>query len=159
MDASDVRRLLGADLLEGLPGWIAASEQGHGGEIRVCIEGSLPLEALWRIGKRASLEQVVRQRALEMFGQLGVWDTERNTGLLVYVLLAEHAIEIVADRGLGAVACEQWQTVADELSQAFRAGQASAGLRLALARCHCLMAEAGLAPDARNELPDPPHLQ
>ena len=69
---------------------VAASEKRHSGEIRVCAEAGLPLSYLWR-GASA------RERALAMFGKLRVWDTEHNNGVLIYLLLAEHAIEIVAD--------------------------------------------------------------
>jgi hypothetical protein len=55
---------------------------------------------LWRLGKHQSISQLTRQRAVTMFGKLRVWDTEHNNGVLIYVLLAEHAIEIVADRGV-----------------------------------------------------------
>ena len=72
---------------------MAASERRHSGEIRVCVEAGLPLSYLWR-GATA------RERAVTMFGKLRVWDTEHNNGVLIYLLLAEHRIEIVADRGL-----------------------------------------------------------
>ena len=72
---------------------VAASERRHSGEIRICVEAGLPLSYLWR-GLSA------RDRAITMFGKLRVWDTEHNNGVLIYLLLAEHAIEIVADRGL-----------------------------------------------------------
>ena len=74
---------------------VAASEATHSGEIRLCIEAGLPLSYLRR---RAT----ARERAVAMFGKLRVWDTAHNNGVLIYLLLAEHAIEIVADRGLSA---------------------------------------------------------
>jgi uncharacterized membrane protein len=81
---------------------VAASERRHSGEIRVCVEAGLPLSYLWRA--------TARDRAITMFGKLRVWDTEANNGVLIYLLLAEHAIEIVADRGLARhVPQAQWE--------------------------------------------------
>ena len=77
---------------------MAASERRHSGEIRVCVEAGLPLSYLWR-------DATARERAVTMFGKLRVWDTEHNNGVLIYLLLAEHAIEIVADRGLNRHVC------------------------------------------------------
>ena len=71
---------------------VAASESAHRGELRVVVEANLPLPGLWH-------GQSARGRAIELFSQLRVWDTEANSGVLIYLLLAEHAIEIVADRG------------------------------------------------------------
>lgn len=159
MDADDTRRAIPPALSEALTARIASSEGRHGGEVRLCVEASLPWSELRRIGRQASVEEVVRQRAWSQFGRLGVWDTERNTGVLVYVLLAEHAIEIVADRGLRAITPEQWQRVADELAQAFRGRQGGPGLLRALDRVEALLVAAGVAVDAVNELPDAPHLQ
>jgi uncharacterized membrane protein len=63
-----------------------------------------------------------RDRAITMFGKLRVWDTARNNGVLIYLLLAEHAIEIVADRGLNEhVGTEQWRAIVDGMREAFRA--------------------------------------
>ena len=82
---------------------VAASEARHSGQIRICVEAGLPFSYLWRHVRRGvPLRQVIRQRAVTMFGKLRVWDTERNNGVLIYLLLAEHAIELVADRGLNA---------------------------------------------------------
>ena len=84
---------------------MAASERRHTGEIRICIEAGLPASYLWR-------DATPRERAIAMFGKLRVWDTEQNNGVLIYLLLAEHAIEIVADRGLSRhVPDAQWQEV------------------------------------------------
>jgi uncharacterized membrane protein len=82
---------------------VARQRRRHSGEIRVCVEAGLPLSYLWR-GATA------RERAVTMFGKLRVWDTEHNNGVLIYLLLAEHAIEIVADRGLARhVPQAQWE--------------------------------------------------
>lgn len=110
-DEADVRRVLPAAALARLSARVTESELRHAGEIRVCVEASLPVSYLWR-GLSA------RQRALALFGKLRVWDTEHNNGVLVYLLLAEHAIEIVADRGLNRrVSAAQWQAIVDGLRQ------------------------------------------
>ena len=93
LDDRDALRALGADALERLARRVEASERRHTGEIRVCVEAGLPFSYLWR-GATA------RERAVQMFGKLRVWDTEHNNGVLIYLLLAEHRIEIIADRGL-----------------------------------------------------------
>jgi len=94
---------------------IAAGELRHRGQVCFAIEQSLPLRDL--IGARA-----VRERAHEVFAQLRVWDTVHNSGVLIYVLVAEHAIEIVADRGIAArVDASEWQAVCDRMLERFGA--------------------------------------
>jgi uncharacterized membrane protein len=73
---------------------IANTERLHGGELRCAIEGSLDGPQLWR-------DLTPRERAGAVFSQLRMWDTEANSGVLIYVLLADHAVEIIADRGYG----------------------------------------------------------
>jgi uncharacterized membrane protein len=159
LDADDARRAVPDALAAQWQDAVVRGEGQVGGEIRLCVEASLPLGELWRAGARYSLDGLVRQRALTLFGELGVWDTERNTGVLIYVLLAEHAIEIVADRGLRGIAPAQWQAIADELAQAFRKGQQHKALMQALARVQALLAGLNLPADAVNELPDWPQRQ
>jgi uncharacterized membrane protein len=155
-DEGDARRALGGGALERLQQRIAASERGHSGEIRVCVEAGLPLSYLWR-GATA------RERALAMFGKLGVWDTEGNNGVLIYLLLADHSIEIVADRGLSQrVGAKHWQAITAGMSEAFRAGRFEDGLNAAVdavtqaLREHFPLAAEGSNP---NELPDAPLLR
>ena len=94
----------------------------HSGEIRISVEAGLPLSYLWR-------DLTARDRAVTLFGKLRVWDTEHNNGVLIYLLLAEHAIEIVADRGLARhVAAAQWQALVAGMREAFRAGRFEEGL-------------------------------
>ena len=100
LDASAAERLIPAAMRQRLQQRVAASEQRHSGEIRLCIEAGLPLSYLWR---PASTPHITRQRALTLFGKLRVWDTANNNGVLIYLLLAERSIELVADRGLNAV--------------------------------------------------------
>jgi uncharacterized membrane protein len=150
-DEADVRRVLPAAALARLSARVTESELRHGGEIRLCVEASLPISYLWR-GLSA------RQRALALFGKLRVWDTEHNNGVLIYLLLAERAIEIVADRGLSRrVSAAQWQPIVEGLRQSLRDGQFEQGLNDAIRAVEALLAEhfpsqAGTPP--RNELPD-----
>ena len=159
MDADDSRRVVPPALAREWQQRMADSETRHAGEIRLCVEAALPLSYLWRLVRSGEVQPVVQQRARMMFSKLGVWDTERNTGVLIYVLLAEHAIELVADSGLRAIPAQAWQAITDDLAQAFREGQAQAGLKQALIRCEALLISTGLASDEHNELADEPFLK
>lgn len=133
LDADDTARLIRPAVMQRLTEHVAASERQHSGEIRMCIEASLPLSYLWRVNKTRSLADVTRERAVMMFSKLGVWDTAANNGVLVYVLLAEHAIEIVADRGIAAhVHASQWARLVADMGVDFRRGHAEDGLRRAI---------------------------
>ncbi len=133
LDADDTARLIPPAVMDRLTKQVAESERLHSGEIRICVEASLPLSYLWRVGKTPSLADVTRERAVMMFSRLGVWDTALNNGVLVYVLLAEHAIEIVADRGIAAhVDASQWAALVAGMSADFRRGAAEEGLRRAI---------------------------
>ena len=121
LDEADAKRLLGDGALQRIEARVAASESRHSGEIRVCVEAGLPLSYVRRAAP-------VRERAVMMFGKLRVWDTEHNNGVLIYLLLAEHAIEIVADRGVNTrVGAAQWQDLVDVLRTDLRASLASCG--------------------------------
>jgi uncharacterized membrane protein len=156
LDESDARRALSASALERLRAQIALSESAHSGEIRLCIEAGLPLSYLWRGASP-------RERALAMFGKLRVWDTEHNNGVLIYLLLAEHRIEIVADRGLARrVDAARWRAMANGMAAAFRERRFEDGLAQAIdavdaaLREHFALAYGELNP---NELPDEPVLR
>jgi uncharacterized membrane protein len=155
LDDSDTRRALPPEVLERLARHVAASERRHTGEIRIYVEAGLPASYLWR-------EATARERAIAMFAKLGVWDTEQNNGVLIYLLLAEHAIEVVADRGLSQhVDAQQWQQIVHGMSQAFRAGRYEEGLKQAVdAVTDLLVRHFPAAPGAANanELPDEPIL-
>jgi uncharacterized membrane protein len=128
---------------------IAATEQTHGGEIRFAVEGNLGAFDLWR-GVTA------RDRALEVFAQLGVWDTEANNGVLIYVLWADHDVEIVADRGFnGKVSPAEWAAVCKEMEKRFKAGDAEGAVIEGIREVGALIARHYPAAD-RNELPDRP---
>ncbi|RYF41780.1 MAG: TPM domain-containing protein, partial [Comamonadaceae bacterium] len=153
----DTRRAIPADMLARLQRRVAASEQRHSGEIRICVEAGLPLSYLWR-GAPA------RERAVTMFGKLRVWDTEHNNGVLIYLLLADHAIEIVADRGLARhVDDRQWQAMVARMAEAFRDQRYEDGLTQALEETSALLmtyfAVADTGKPNPNELPDSPVLQ
>jgi uncharacterized membrane protein len=156
-DETDVRRVLPEQALDRLEALVAESEKHHSGEIRLCVEAGLPLSYLWR-------DALPRERALAMFGKLRVWDTEANNGVLIYLLLAEHAIELVADRGLAhVVPPARWQAIVDGLREALRAGRFEQGLASAVSEVDRLLRDRfPLAEGERaqnpNELPDRPHL-
>lgn len=149
-DEADAQRVLPPQALARLAARVAESERSHGGEIRLCVEASLPLSYLWR---HAS----ARERAVTQFGKLRVWDTEQNNGVLIYLLLAEHAIEIVADRGLNQrVSAEQWRTVIESLRAALQAGRFEEGLMEAVKAVERLLAQhfPPTTEGPRNELPN-----
>lgn len=153
IDESEVRRVLPADLLARLGQRVAASELRHSGEIRICVEAGLPMSYLWRAAP-------ARERAIMLFGKLRVWDTADNNGVLVYLLLAEHAIEIVADRGIDAhVSDAEWSAMAQRMGAAFRERRFEDGLTQALEEVSALLvAHFPLSPGVANpnELPDAP---
>lgn len=152
-DRRDVVLALGSGALDRLTTRVAASETRHAGEIRLCIEAGLPPLAAWR-------GCTPRERALDCFSQLRVWDTEANNGVLIYLLLADRDIEIVADRGLHRRVGEaRWRRIADTLSDALRAGQFEEGLARAIDEVTDLLVQHfPLAVGAANpnELPNAP---
>ncbi len=153
LDERDAARVLAPEALARIEARVAASERRHSGEIRVCIEAGLPLSYLRRNASP-------RERAVAMFGKLRVWDTEHNNGVLIYLLLAEHAIEIVADRGLSRhVDAAQWQAIMATMRAAFQASEFEPGLAQAVDAVDALLAKHfPLAPGEANpnELPDAP---
>lgn len=154
-DETDTRRCLPAAALTRLTERVRLSEAGHRGQIRLCVESSLPVAAVWA-------GMTPRARALDRFAHLGVWDTETNVGVLIYLLLADRAVEIVADRGLRQRVSEaQWAALAQQMGQAFAGGQFEAGLLAAVDAVDALLRQEvprqpGEAQD--NELPDAPLL-
>jgi uncharacterized membrane protein len=133
MDARASRRLLDDAACQRLQARVVASERGHGGEIRLAVEGGLPASYLWR-GASA------RERAITLFGKLRVWDTEHNNGVLIYVQLADRALEVVADRALHrACAPTDWQDLLGVLREGLRRGDAEAALSDAVDRLDALM--------------------
>ncbi len=135
---------------------VAAAERHHRGELRFVVEAGLPLNDL--------LHNVSpRQRAIEVFSHLRVWDTEDNSGVLIYVQLIDRRVEIIADRGISArVAQVEWDAVSRGMEAAFRTGAYGRGAVTAIDSVGRLLAEhfpaaAGSAENP-NELPDRPVL-
>ena len=93
---------------------IAECEAHHAGEIRFVVETAFDLPELWH-------DLPARQRAVQLFGQLGVWDTAHNNGVLIYVLMADRVVEIVADRGIAArIAQHEWEAVCRSMEHHYR---------------------------------------
>ena len=166
LDHSDTARAVPPPLAEQLRRRVHASEQRHTGEVRICVEGGLPPSYLWRhLRHRVPMRELVRQRALMMFSKLHVWDTHHNNGVLIYLLLAEHAIELVADRGVARhVDPAVWQGVVAHLGEKLRQGRFEEGLTLALEEVSAVLVkhfpETGDTPaHERNQLPDEPVLR
>lgn len=142
------RRHFTADVLQRVAERIRDSERGHVGELMVAIEAVSPAH-----------ERDSHARALEVFGRLRVWDTPRNSGVLLYLALDRHHIEIIADRGVAAPDAD-WQAVCGQLQARLRRGDYIEGLLAAVdaieqvcAR-HCAPAPPGEA--GLNDLPDEP---
>ncbi|MEA3192796.1 MAG: hypothetical protein QOD26_1129 [Betaproteobacteria bacterium] len=128
---------------------IKASERQHDGELRFAVEAGLPLHAL---------KTTTRKRAEALFAQLGVWDTEHNSGVLVYVQLVDRRIEIVADRGISAkVEPAQWSAICRAMEGEFKRHEYLKGALQAIAAITALLAR-HFPPRGRNpnELPDKP---
>ncbi len=147
------RKLLPAASLTQIETEIQQAERTHAGEIRVAVETALSFGFLWRRVR-------ARERALQLFASLGVWDTEHNNGVLIYVLLADRAIEIVADRGIAShIPLPEWQALCDEVSERFRQGDLTAGCCVAVRSVGLRLARFFPASDGEvNELPNQPIL-
>jgi uncharacterized membrane protein len=153
--APSAARLFPADVLQRIAAAVAAGEARHRGEICFAVEAALPARAVLA-------GHAARDRAREAFAQLRVWDTVANNGVLLYLLLADHRIEIVADRGLDAlVSAAQWRGVCQLMEERLRAGEAEAAVLEGVAAVSDLLAEHfPRAPGAadENELPDLPRV-
>ncbi|MFC4819568.1 TPM domain-containing protein [Dokdonella ginsengisoli] len=153
-DLGSARRHFPPAVLDAIQHAIKASEHRHLGEIVFAVEGSLPpLDALRGVG--------ARERAQEAFARLRVWNTEGNTGVLVYVLLADHAIEILADRGIAAkVAADEWHEVCALIQRHFTAGDYQRGAIAGVEAITAILVRHFPADGRSNpdELPDRPVL-
>ena len=117
MTQGQVHRAFPHTALKAIEQAIKASETTHTGEVRFVVEGALDGAPLFS-------GQTARQRALALFAQLGMWDTEHNTGVLIYLLLADRAVEIVADRGIHAKAGQRaWAAICHDMETAFKAAK------------------------------------
>jgi uncharacterized membrane protein len=145
------RRAFPRSALKRIEEAIAAGERKHSGQLRFVVEAALPLHSVLR-------GELPRERALEVFGRLRIWDTEENCGVLVYLLLADRAVEIVADRGIHRrVGDRSWQAICRRMEHAYRERKFEDGAVAGIEAISALLAEhfPRTAPGA-NELPDTP---
>jgi uncharacterized membrane protein len=163
LDVSDCRRTLPAETLKRLKDRVAASEHRHSGEIRICVEAGLPTSYLWRhFWHKTSIRAVIRQRAIMMFSKLRIWDTEHNNGVLIYLLLAERDIELVADRGINQYVNQgEWEAIVQSLSSALHEDRFEDGLTQALEEVSAILVrhfELKAGEKNPNELPNAPFI-
>jgi uncharacterized membrane protein len=130
---------------------IKASETAHLGEIRFVVEGALD-------GMQLLKGQSARERAIDVFSQLRIWDTEHNNGVLIYLLLADRAVEIIADRGIHAKAgSQEWESICRMIETAFKHENYEGGMVSGIqAVTQHLVKHFPAVGGGRNELPDKP---
>jgi hypothetical protein len=130
---------------------IAEGERSHRGEVRVIVERSWPWSAIWD-------GTTPRQRALALFAEHGIWDTADRSGVLLYISLADHKVEIVADRGINRlIEHTTWQAICSRLTQGYAAGEFHQSTLDAVAAVNALLHQHFPAGDGNhNELPDRP---
>ena len=128
-----------------------ASETAHTGEIRFVVEGALDGTPLFE-------GQSARQRAIDVFSQLRIWDTEHNNGVLVYLLLADRDVEIVADRGIHSkVGSREWENICRRMETCFKQADYEGGVVGGIqAVTQKLIKHFPASGAGRNELPDKP---
>ena len=145
------KRLFPPAVLTEIEQAVKASEGAHSAELRFVIEAALSPVLL-----RNNL--TAKQRALEIFAEFGVWDTEQNNGVLIYLLLADHAIEIVADRGINRIiGASGWEAICREMQEHFRRARYREGALAGIARISAILKEHFPREGAdQNELPNHP---
>ena len=145
------RRIFTRPVLARIEEAIKAGEATHSGQMRFVVEGALDGAPLFR-------NQAVRERALDVFSHLRIWDTEHNNGVLIYLLLADHKVEIIADRGIDAhVGRAGWEDICREMETAFSRGEFEAGVINGIeAVSRELAKHFPPGTHSRNELPDRP---
>jgi uncharacterized membrane protein len=149
MSPLTARRAFGSETLDAIAKEIAAFEEKHRGEVVLVVEAELTTADLWR-------DLSSRDRARQVFAEQGVWNTEENNGVLVYLLLADRKVEIVADRGVRATEAE-WQSICHAMEKHFRAGRYREGAITGVRAVSELLARDFPADGRhRNELPDRP---
>lgn len=148
---SRVNRAFPKPSLDAIEQAIKASEATHAGQIRFVVEGALDGRPLFR-------DQPLRERALDLFSRLRVWDTAHNSGVLIYVLLADRNVEIVADRGIdAAVGHAAWQRICSTMEGEFGEGRFEQGVIAGIAAVtEHLATHFPKGDGGRNELPDAP---
>ena len=146
-----VRRIFPPQVLSAIEQAIRAGEATHSAQVRFVVEGALDGAPLFR-------DQSARERALDIFSQLRIWDTAHNNGVLIYLLLADRDVEIIADRGIDAkVGAEGWERICRAMEAEFRSGEFERGVIKGIAAVSRELAKhfppGGPHP---NELPDAP---
>ena len=146
-----IHRVFPGDTLIAIDKAVKASEGAHRGEIRFVVEAALHVEPLLR-------GQSARERAIDVFSLLRMWDTERNNGVLIYLLLADRDVEIVADRGIDAkVGAQEWERICRKMEAAFRQADFEGGVVGGIQEVtRHLAGHFPPAGDDRNELADKP---
>lgn len=146
-----VRRYFSKAAMRNIETAIRNSERAHTGEIRFIVEAALhPYQLLQGI--------TPKQRARQLFASFGIWDTAHNNGVLIYLLLADRDVEIVADRGIhGHVGPQGWEAICREMEAAFRQGRFEAGVLQGIKQIsEILQKHFPIRADDHNELPDAP---
>lgn len=147
------RRPFDRAALDRIEAAVRASEAQHEGELRIALEAGMPMAALLRA-------QSPRERAIDLFSQLRVWDTAHNSGVFIYLQLVDREIEIVADRGINArVRQDEWDAICRGMEQAFAGGRFEDGVLSAIAETTAILAR-HFPPSAAgtDELPDRPEV-
>ena len=153
MSPARAARAFGSATMDAIQREVTAQEQGHRGELCFVVEAELTSGQLWQ-------ELSSRERAREVFALRGVWNTEENNGVLIYLLLADRRVEIVADRGIDAhVKPDEWQAICRMMERHFAAGRFEEGAVAGVRAASELLARHFPAKgEGRNELPDRPVL-
>lgn len=148
---SAVKQHFPADAMRRIEATIASSEKLHSGEIRFAVESNLEVIDLLR-------NKSAKKRAIEVFSNLRVWDTEQNNGVLIYLLLADHDFEVLADRGIHHhVGEDGWERISKEMERLFRQGQFESGVVYGISQVGLVLAQHYPANDNNpNELPNAP---
>lgn len=148
---NQARALFPTATLQAVQAHIGEGESQHRAEIRVIVEAALPLTAVWQ-------EESSRARAHELFSHYRIWDTDENCGILIYINVADHKVEILPDRGVGKVLKrDDWQAVCQIMTRGFASGNYHDSLMLALTQLNDLLAQH--FPDQerhKNQLSDRP---
>jgi uncharacterized membrane protein YgcG len=145
------RRIFTRPVLARIEHAISAGEATHSGQVRFVVEGALDGAPLFR-------DQSARGRALDVFSHLRIWDTQHNNGVLIYLLLADRKVEIIADRGIDAHEGEAgWQAICRDMEAEFRSNRFEAGVIKGIQAVSRELAK-HFPPQtpSRNELPDAP---
>jgi uncharacterized membrane protein len=148
---NSVKRCFSNDAMQRITDAIRKNEMLHSGEICFAVEANLTVREL--LAKKTAVA-----RAVEVFSNLRVWDTEQNNGVLIYLLIADHDFEILADRGIHhQVDDSVWENISTDMERLFKLGQFEAGVLYGIEKIGALLAQ-HYPPENKytNELPDAP---